>query len=273
MRRSSGIFCAVAFLAATPHAYAGAWTQDQGRALLILSGNYYAADRMWDNFGRKQSQPSYSKYELNPYMEYGLWEGVTLGTNLSLDRTYQQGTGGSAAQSNWGIGDSEFFLRQRLWQGSGFIVSAEPMIKLPSPESGSSQPRLGSSHPDAGIGLSAGYSFSALGRNHFVDIDSQYRYRFGSPRDQYKFAATLGIGFTSRLTLMPQMFATYRASPPKIASFTQSASDDYDLTRLQLSAVYQLREDVSLQVGGFSDISGRNAGIGRGALIALWKRL
>ena len=58
---------------------------------------------------------------------------------------HQDGAPGSTAQNNWGLGDSEFFVRQRVWNMYGFAVSVEPMIKLPSPESSHSVPRLGGS--------------------------------------------------------------------------------------------------------------------------------
>ena len=173
----------------------------------------------------------------------------------------------------YGIGDSEFFLRTRLWRKNGFVLSAEPMFKLPSPQSAHAQPRLGSSHPDAGFSLLAGYGFSAFGREHFVDFGTQYRRRFGSPNDQVKFSGTLGINSGGRWMLMPQVFSTYRTAVRAAAPFTQSPADDYNLTRLQLSTVYTLSDSVSLQLGGFHDASGKNTGAGNGVIFALWKRL
>jgi hypothetical protein len=266
------IITAIALSLLSANAYAGAWTQSQGTGLAILGGTYYNADHLYNNNGDRRNQPTYSKYELSPYLEYGVTDAITVGTNLSLQRAHQDGAAGSSDQTHWGVGDSEFFLRGRLYQHNGFVVAAEPMIKLPSPESSGSQPKLGGSHPDAGMGLSAGYGFKAYGQNHFADLDTQYRHRFGAPKDQVKIAGTVGVGLSDRWILMPQAFITQRTSSPAVATFTQSSGDDYNEFKLQLSAVYKASDDISIQVGGFSDVDGKNVGEGRGVLVALWKK-
>ena len=247
-------------------AYAGAWTQDAGKGQIIINGLYYNTDRLYNNQGNKTSQTTYTKYELNPYLEYGWTDDITVGANLSLQRADQ------SSNTNWGFGDSEFFLRKRLWQQDGFVLSAEPMIKLPSPEGARETPQLGGSHPDAGLGLSAGYGFSAWGLNHFANLDAGYRYRFGQPENQIKLAGTLGIATAPRWMIMPQLFATYRANTPSTVTFTQSSGDDYNLVKLQLSTVYQLQDDLSLQAGGFSHAEGKNVGAGSGLFMAVWKK-
>ncbi|MDE3038857.1 MAG: hypothetical protein KGJ21_10475, partial [Pseudomonadota bacterium] len=219
----------------------------------------------------KQSQPDYGKYELNPYLEYGLSDSLTLGANLLFDRAHQDGAAGGPSHTNWNLGDSEFFLRTRLWQQNGFVVSAEPMIKLPSPEPSDAQPPLGGSSPDAGLGLSAGYGFSAWGLSHFANLDTQYRHRFGAPHDQARLNGTLGIGVAPRWMVMPQAFMTWRTVASHVADFTNSPANDYDLVRLQLSAVYRWQNDLSFQFGGFDDVAGKNTGTGSGVLFALWR--
>lgn len=243
-------------------AHAGAWTQAPGKGLLIVSGSYYSSDKRITNQGHKQSQPTYSQYLLNPYLEYGLYDGITLGANLNAQRTHQ------SSQSNWGIGDSEFFLRYRLLQRGGFVVSAEPMIKLPGIDGDNDSPKIGSDHPDAGLGLSAGYGW---GQGHFAALDTQYRHRFASPKDQVNLAATVGISVTPQWMILPQAFATLRTASPASAGFTQSSGDDYNLYKLQLSAVYKINAGTSLQLGGFSNIDGKNTGTGEGVLISVWK--
>lgn len=253
-------------------AYAGAWTEPQNSSQIILTGSYYDTSTMFDNKAHKESQPEFSKYELNPYMEYGLRDDLTVGANLSLQAVHQEAYPGGTSQSNWGVGDSVLFLRQRLWQQNGFVVSAEPMIKIPAFESSTDQPKLGGSSADVGMGLSGGYGFTLLGLNDFADIDTEYRHRFGTPHDQANFAATLGVSVTPEWMIMPQSFFTYRLGFPKTPAFTNSSGDDYNLVKAQLSAVYKLSSDISLQGGGFWNVTGRNAGDGGGVLFAVWKR-
>ena len=273
MRSYLRLLIPLAFAFVIKQAYAGAWTQAQGQGQIILTGDYYFANDSYTNAGNEQSQPAYRKFELNPYVEYGYSDSITLGANVSLQRASQSHTSTAPSQTNWGLGDSEFFIRKRLWQGSGFVVSVEPLVKLPSPQSsGQDAPLLGGAHPDVAMGLSGGYGFSVFGQNHFIGIDTQYRYRFGPQRDQLKLTATAGFHMSERWMVMPQLFRTYRVSTPSVTTYTNSSADDYNATRLQLSGVYSLNDATSLQLGGFDDVNGKNTGHGKGVLLAIWKK-
>jgi hypothetical protein len=143
------------------------------------------------------------------------------------------------------------------------------MLKLPALTD--TAPKLGGSSPDVGMGLSAGYGFTLFGFNDYADIDAQYRYRFGTPKDQINLAGTLGISVSPSWMIMPQAFLTYRASRPNQALFTNSSADDYNLAKLQLSVVYRMNKDTSLQAGAFSNIAGHNIGGGQGGFVSVWK--
>ncbi len=251
-------------------ALAGAWTQEAGKGQLIVTTLYYATDTLYDNSGAKQAQPDYSKYEVSPYFEYGLADGLTVGANLSLQHATQDGTPGNPTLTNWGLGDSEFFARLRLLQKGALVVSVEPMVKLPTAEE--DQPALGGRHADAGLGLLAGYQFSYAGLDHFIDLGLSYRYRDGTPEDQIKLSATAGFGLTKDLMLMSQAFWTLRADTQSTPAFTQSSNDDYNLLKLQMSLVYKLSESLSVQAGAFSHLDGKNVGGGDGVLFSLWRR-
>lgn len=239
--------------------------------MLIQKISYYSTSKYFDNAGKKQALAKYNKFELNPYVEYGLRDWLTVGANLFVQRASQYNSGLGRDQANWGIGDSEFFLRSRIWKGNGFVFSAEPMIKLPSLEKASSQPQIGNNNYDAGITFSGGYGFKAWQLDHFINLDTGYRHRFGKPHDQFKFSAAAGISVTKHFQILTQAFNTSRATDNIPASFTQSSQDDYDLTQLQVSALYKIDDKFSIQLGGFSNISGKNIGSGDGALFAVSK--
>jgi len=277
----------IAALIFNSHAYAGAWTQKKGQGLFILGSSYYRAEDFVNNFGKRQSQPRYQKFEINPYVEYGLTDSVTLGANLSLQYTRQNSSSTftqqitpfttltttiNGAYNNAGIGDSEFFVRKRLYQKDGFVLSAEPMVKLPSPYSYMRLPDIGSTHPDAGLTLAGGYGFSAYGQNHFINVDTGYRHRLGNPKDQIRASVTVGIGLDPDWMVMPQLFVTQRtSSPSQVVGFSQSPVNDYNNSKAQLSLIYTMWDNTSVQVGGFYDLSSRNSSTGEGVLVALWR--
>lgn len=253
-------------LLSSPNAHAGAWTQDPGHWQVITTADYYRADSRFDNAGNRKSQPVYTKYELNPYIEYGLRDGLTAGASLFLQHL------NDSSHTTSGLGDTELFLRQRLYDDGKYVFSVQPEVKLPSPEAYQSHtPSIGSEHMDAGVRALGGVNYTLLGLKHYADVEAAYRHRTGGPHDQFFLAATTGLYINSRLTLMPQVFQTLRAQGGGSSSFTESPRDDYDLTRLQFSAVYQLDSGRAVQAGLFDDVLGRNTGRGIGGLVAYWK--
>lgn len=250
-------------------AYAAAWTQDSGKGIVIVTGSYYESPKIFNNSGNTQASPNFHKYELNPYVEYGLYDDVTLGASFSLQRA-QQNVPGNSDLSNFGVGESEFFGRYRFYQKDGLVASVQPFFKLPPPAT-DERPPLGSPNGDVGLGGSVGYNMSIFGYQDFMNLDAQYRHRLGNQRDQIRFAATMGVGVAQDWMVMPQAFVTLRTSDPGVTSVTQSNADDYSVTRLQLSGVYSLDEETKLQAGAFSDVAGKNTGVGRGMLLSVWQ--
>jgi hypothetical protein len=51
-----------------------------------------------------------------------------------------------------------------------------------------------------------------------------------------------------------------------------NSSGNYNLTRPQLSILYDEQEHVAQQFGVFTNISGRNTGAGYGAIYSVWYR-
>ncbi len=250
-------------LASLP-AHAGAWTQKEGGGVAILTESYYASNHFYDNSGHRRRQVPYRKDELTPYFEYGITDALTAGATASIQYTSQK------PNINAGLGDSELFLRTRLFNRGPYVISAEPFVKLPSPST--RRPQLGGSQPDIGTSLSGGYAFSAFGHHHFAELSTQYRYRFGTPRDQLRINATLGLNVTDRITIMPQLFVTQRMGAAHMPLTTLSPSDDYNQTKLQLSALIRVADTWSVQIGGNHTMTARNTGAGGAGFLALWKQ-
>lgn len=255
----------LALLALMPQgAAASAWMQEPGHGLLIVSAAQYDAKRFFDFRGSSQKQAQYQRREISPYFEYGLSDGWTVGGKTFLQRA------SLGAQKNDGIGETEVFVRRRVWDQAGLAMAIEPMVKLPSPDSRRDAPLLSSPSPDIGRGGNVGYGFSGAGKSHFVNMDTQYRHRMGRQRDQVRLSLTAGIGLTPDFQLMPQLFHTRRVAAKGASQFTRSASDDYDQTQLQLSGVMRVTQTVRVQLGAYADVAGKNTTKGYGVLGAVW---
>jgi hypothetical protein len=257
------------FLLLTPAAASanpGAWVQDKGAWQLITTASYYSTSERFDNQGNSVAQPRYTKYEINPYIEYGLWDHTTVGANLFLQQA------NNSARSNLGISDAEFFARTRLWSDAHSVISVQPMIKLPGLYERRNQPKIGGDHMDVGLALIGGHSFNAFGFSNFAELELGQRARFGDPKNQYIANASIGSNVAQDWKIIAQSFNTIRAGSNAGAAFTQSSGDDYTLNKLQLSAVYKVNEQVSLQGGGYHVLDGKNTGSGEGLIFAVWTK-
>lgn len=279
IRTPSGVAIniAISFLSIIPclligNVYAGGWTQKAGSGIYIQSFSYsYATDFFSDSGKKTPLNGYYKKYEINPYIEYGVRDWLTIGSNIFLQSAVQNDANTNITQTNYGIGDSEFFVRTRIWHNNNFSFALEPMVKFPSITSAAAQPQIGSKNFDAGFTFSSGYAFKAWRQNHFINLDTGYRKRFGIPNDQFKFAATAGFSLSPKWVVMPQFFVTSRLKNQPQSIFTQSSGDDYNLAKLQLSAIYKVTEKFYVQAGVFGNLAGQNAGDGKGMMFSIQK--
>lgn len=245
---------------------AGAWPQTKGQLQLITTSLYYHNDSFYNTEGNKQSSPTYQKLELNPYIEYGLTPDITLGANIFLQHLHQSGF------SNYGLGNSEWFMITPVLEGSNWIISAKPLISIPSPHSATGTPPIGSRNIEAQGGFLAGYAFEAFSHQHFIQADLGYRKRLGNVTDQLRADVSIGLRLMDGWMLLPQAFLTRTVGSTSMVSLTQSPRDEYELTKLQLTTVVTLSPTYAIQIGAFSHVEGKNTGAGEGVLIALWNR-
>lgn len=263
------LFLAIALLFPSSLAIAGAWTQEKGKWQLITTAHIYQAAYYFDANGKKQPQAAFFKQELSQYVEYGLRDNLTLGGQTSVARAFQQNAS-TTQNSGWNVSDSEFFARYRAWQTPDNVFSLQPSIIIPSFDSKSARPKIGSDDFSFSLRGNAGHHFSLWGKMHYANASLGYVHRLGTPNDQLKIDMTLGMNITNNWQLMPQAFATRAVGSPKMNGFTQSSADDYDLTKLQLSVLYRVTENRTLQLGAYKNLAGKNTGNGQGVLFAYW---
>lgn len=261
----AALLACTAALFPAPSAQAGAWTQEKGKLQVITTALRYSTDTRFTNGGKRRPQRNYSKQELNPYFEYGFRDDLTLGGSLFLDKV------DDGRRKRTSLGDSEVFLRKRVLRTQRYVLSVQPELKLPNPQATSSHtPAIGSKGVGYGVRLLGGASFEAFARPHYAELSAGYRRRTGAPEDQLLLDATLGLRVSDRVTVLPQLSQTLRVRAPAAAPFTLSTRDDYNLTKLQLSGVYQFDNGRAMQVGAFRHLMGNNTAAGSGVLVAYW---
>lgn len=258
------------WLVLAPFSAYGAWTQPQGRWFTANSLSLYETRHFYDDAGHQSTQPPFRKYELNAYAEYGFRDDLTLGFNGFLHKLESENP--ATTTRNFGLADVELFARKKLWDGHGAAVSMQPLVKLPSLYRRNRNPLSGTDDFDLELRLLAGYGFDTLGHHHYARLDVAYRHRLGAWRDQLKIDATLGWKVSEQFTIMPQLFFTQRVEGTARNTALASAVNDYDLLKGQITLLYDLNEQTTLQIGGFSHLRARNTGGGGGWLLGIWHR-
>ncbi len=269
MRRRFGFLATLLIFFDAAPSHAGAWGQPEGQSLLISNSVYYTTGEAFDARGERVEAQGFRKYELNPYLEYGLDGTWTLGASAFLHALEQEQ--GAFTATNSGIGDIELFARRLLVQQDRYVISIQPLLMLPGHYTQEEGPVAGRGAWDAELAVLGGYGFDWQDRNHYLDMKAAYRHRSGVLSDQYRLSAGLGLNVAEALTLLPEVHFTAPARKgDPLASL--SGQNDYTLLKAQLSVVWQFNERYALQLGGFRHVAGEDTGAGGGVMVAVWTR-
>lgn len=266
LHKAGGIFTCFIFclFVSSPYPlFAAAWILPKGDGQVITSLSFYHSDTFVSKHGHRSHQKTFTKWELNPYAEYGFSDKVTGGLSLHMPYVHQAG------ESSVALADMEVFVRQKLLEKKGWVVSWQPLVKLPGTYNQNS-PLYGSKTWDAELRLLAG---RPLPKNMFMNVETAYRTRLQSVSDEFRLDGTWGWHYTKEWMVLMQGFSTFAIeNSQKAAIATTANSRDYDLIKWQGSIVKELSPEVSFQAGVMKDIRSRNTGKGEGVLAALWIR-
>ncbi|NET71335.1 MAG: hypothetical protein F6K62_10520 [Sphaerospermopsis sp. SIO1G2] len=261
---------------------AGAWVQPKGQTQNIVTYRYYETDEFFDLSGDERDKNGrYTKHEIQYYAEYGWRDTITLGTSLFMaDETDTQRfisrdpfTGALAEQERvlelQGLHRSDIFLRYQLYRDDVYAVAIQPLLTLPAAYTGGVPRQVVEEDGALELGIMGGRNFTWLGRTHYVDTRLAYRQRFHAD-DQILMEALAGFRVANRWTVMPELQYTAAVGGVDSRLTTIAGQNNYDLLKLQISALYQVNDKFGIQAGVFTHADGVNTGGGGGALLSLW---
>ena len=111
-----------------------------------------------------------------------------------------------------------------------------------------------------------GHGFTLGDMTGFLESDLAIRARAGTPADELHLDLTAGLRPRPDWLLLAQSFSTLGLRD------NRPGGANYDVTKLQLSVVYSLTPRWSLQLGGYTEVAGRNVALGNAGLVAVWCR-
>jgi len=241
---------------------AGAYLMPPGAGQIITGMAFSGSTKAFDKHGRVIPVPSYRKFELGSYLEYGLTERVTVIAAPSFDHIRASQPGSTYD----GLGTSGAGLRFGLLRNPWDILSFEASFIGPGPPFSQGVGLIRARRAaGADLRLAAGHGFAVQGIPVFLEVASGYRIYGGEQPGEVHADLTLGARPSPSILVMLQSFSTIFTN--KTAIWPRQSWHT-----LQLSLVYDFSPRWSIQGGAFMTVAGYDAGRQAGPLLAMWYR-
>ena len=261
-RAGLGRVAALALMMLSPApAFAGAWLQDVGQGQAIVTATPSQGNQIFDGSGNLQSIPRYSKDELQALVEYGATKWLTVLLSPSLQHV---DIAPPFDAQRTGLGYTDLGARVLILEGSSWVLSGQTTLRIPGTFDKSNPAATGYYDPELDVRALFGYSFTAGSWPSFIDVQVAQRFRFDGPPDEFRADVTLGMRVAPRWLVLAQSFNV----------ISEGAGTwgfpSYAYHKFQLSAVYEVTKQWSVQLGGFTTYTGRNALQENGLVLGAW---
>lgn len=265
MIRIIPVGAALALLPLSAPALASAWTQDEGKGLIIVTGVLSDSPKGFDADGRTIDIPDYERTEVFVFAEYGVTDDLTVIVAPSF-RDVSVDSGGNVADEASGLGFTELGARYRVAEGNGWTAAVQASIRIPGQQIDTNLAQIGATDSEYDLRGAVGRSFKIGEADAFFDAQGAYRLRSGDPPNEFQVNVTFGVRPVPRALLLAQVFNTFSDGAG------QGVFTDYRFHNAQLSIVYDLNQSVALQLGGLATLGGENALRERGVFAGVWFR-
>jgi hypothetical protein len=249
-------------------AYAGAWVQPEGAVFVSLKTLVTTTDRFFDENGNIHQRGGwFTKYEVNPYLEYGLTERDTVSVNILAQRLTDSATDAATT----GLADLELGWRRSLWRSDTTILSAQLTAFIPTGYSLEDSPNLGYDRLGLEPSLWVGRGFRLGERNGYLEAQTGLRWYAGYPSEQLRAQATGSYDLFPWLSPFATLELHYGLGNGKDREEGgQTIVADYRLLKGILGAVIPVTERLRLTAAWQQHLWGENTGLDGGAYVGVW---
>ncbi len=268
---------------------AGAWVQKKSGYFLKIGSGFHRTGQEFNYLGEKinifedlevYENTAYQEFKLKVYGEYGFTSRLTLVADVPLKiatseqtqiSNYFDGGRRDTSFTTVGLGDFAFYARLGILDGP-LVLSLQPGIKIPlgySTDKDNEGPALGTGDVDVEGALLVGTSLYPA--PIYITGSVGYRHRSGRLHDEY--FATIETGLTLAKFRFNSEFSILRneMDPPDIFGGTivlplpggggavpDRLFGDQDFSKLNLEAVYKLKDDMGLSGEIIHMLAGKN---------------
>lgn len=242
---------------------ASAWNRPAGEGLAIVGASLGQGTDAFDARGQVAPSRSYRKDELAGYVEYGATDWLMLVARPSFDRI-AIGEPGQGLYT--GLGGTSAGVQVRALVFGPAVLAVQGTFGLPGSGSQRNPALIGNTAREGELRLLGGIGIERGGYSGFIDAQQGFRIRSGGAAAQWHSDLTFGFRPTPKFLVMVQS-ETVIPTGPGTAWFPSARA-----SKLGLAGVYDLTGAVSLEVGLFMTVWGRDALRERGLQTALWYR-
>ena len=253
-------------------AFAGGWPVRKGKFMLSFSGNYFKANRLWDENGKIQRYDNngyYASRGLSFYGEYGISRRFT--AVASVPFMWNEFSTGTNTINLSGFGDAELGIRYYLanvdfkyYMG----LQASAILPLYSTET------LGFATTGADLKyVISGSTKHGTKTGYFnVEVGGRYYFESGGPF-QAKYSASYGYNFDEKNQVTAGVAGTHSMSTDKGFNQNLAINKDFWYTQGSLSYAHIFSPKFSFFAGVNQFLIGRSTGIGTNFSVSLITKL
>jgi hypothetical protein len=205
---------------------------------------------------------SFSKLELQAYVEYGIQESLSL--IIKSPYNWLENKVGDQTLRNEGFIDQEIGLRWRLNRDPWLAVAVQGLLLVPPGYDANDPLPLGKGVVGAEFRIPVTRTYKLGQLYGYGSVEAAYRKYFGPASDEVRLFAELSVPVIARLSVDLQV--DHRTSVEPGLLFRE---EETDLTKLIGHVRIHLVDQLSLGLGGYVNINGVPGG---GVEVQLWYR-
>jgi protein XagA len=264
-KRCVALACGLLFVPSV--AWSAAWTLPDGTGQWLTTLTAASSTSYLNGSAGLSPTPRYDKDELTAWGEYGVTDRFTAIFAPGLQHI---GIAPPIDADRTGLGYTEFGGRYALLENKDqtWVLSGQATLRIPGTTDTSNPAAIGYTDVESDLRVLLGHSFMIANRPAFYDLEAAERVRTAGLPSEFRFDATFGVWVVPRWMIMAQSFNVVSEG----AGNTDYTGGSYDYEKLQLSAVYKINHDWSVQGGGYVTYAGRNSLQENGLVFGVWRQ-
>ncbi len=251
--------------------YAGAWGMKKGNLYERISFNYYFANKDYNKNGEVvdfANNGSFSDYHISNYIEYGLYDNLTLINSIYLKKLRKNDY--TIEHKTSGIGDIDIGAKMQIMKIAEGILSAQILTKIPWAYEKDNELPPGNGQFDFEMRLLYGHSLYPV-LPGYCNFEVGYRWRLQEPSDEIRYLIEFGMDITKNIYGRIKLDGIFNADNGKgvDSSGNPTATNNYDIGKLDAVVGYKINKSWGVEAGFTPSIYGKNTAKGINYTVAI----